>query len=55
MSEAGEIVVSRSSDVELFPDAPEVLKELKESGKHLALITTSERRMVMPALEKYKM
>lgn len=53
MSEAGEIVVSRSPDVELFPDAPEVLKELKNSGKHLALITTSERRMVMPALEKY--
>lgn len=53
MSEAGEIVVNRSSDIELFPDAPEVLKELEESGKHLALITTSERRMVTPALEKH--
>ena len=53
MAEAGEIVVRRSPDVELFPDAPEVLKELKDSGKHLALITTSERRMVMPALEKH--
>ena len=53
MSEASEIVVSRSPDVELFPDAPEVLKELKDGGKHLALITTSERRMIMPALEKY--
>lgn len=53
MEEAGEIVVSRSPNVELFPDAPEVLKELKDSGKHLALITTSERRMVTPALEKY--
>lgn len=53
MSEAGEIVVRRSPNVELFPDAPEVLKELKDSGKYLALITTSERRMVMPALEKY--
>lgn len=53
MQEAGEIVVSRSPDVELFPDAPEVLKELKENGKHLALITTSERRMIMPVLEKY--
>ncbi len=53
MTEANEIVVSRSPDVELFPDAPEVLAELKKSGKHLALITTSERRMVMPALEKY--
>jgi pyrophosphatase PpaX len=53
MAKAGEIVVSRSSDVELFPDAQEVLKELKDSGKHLALITTSEHRMVMPALEKF--
>lgn len=53
MNEANEIVVSRFSDVELFPDAPEVLKELKDSGKHLALITTSERRMIMPVLEKY--
>lgn len=54
MNEANEIVVSRSPDVELFPDAPEVLKELKESGKHLALITTSERRMIVQVLEKYK-
>lgn len=53
MSEAGEIVVSRSANVELFPDALEVLKELKDNGKHLALITTSERRMVMPVLKKY--
>jgi pyrophosphatase PpaX len=54
MEEANEIVVSRSPSVELFPDAPEVLAELKESGKHLALITTSERRMIMPVLERYK-
>jgi len=54
LAEANEIVVHRSPDVKLFPDAPEVLKELKNSGKHLALITTSERRMVLPVLEKYK-
>jgi len=54
MNEAGKIVVSRSADVELFPNVPEVLKELRDSGKHLALITTSQRRMIMPALEKYK-
>ena len=53
LEEANAIVVSRSPDVELFPGAPEVLKQLKESGKHLALITTSERRMVEPVLEKY--
>lgn len=53
MNEANEIVVRRSPNVELFPDAPEVLKELKENGKHLALITTSECRMIMPVLKKY--
>ena len=53
LAEANEIVVSKSPDVELFPEAPGVLKELKETGKHLALITTSERRMVAPVLEKY--
>lgn len=53
LDEANAIVVSRSPDVELFPDAPEVLAELKNGGKHLALITTSERRMVQPVLEKY--
>lgn len=55
MNEASEIVVSRSPTVELFPDVLETLRALKESGKHLALITTSERRMIMPVLEKYKM
>ncbi len=54
LAEANEIVVSRSLDVELFPDAPETLAELKAKGKHLALITTSERRMVMPVLGRYK-
>ena len=54
LAEANEVVVSRSPDVELFPDAPEVLAELKNRGKHLALITTSERRMIAPVLEKYK-
>ena len=53
MDEANEMVVSRSPDVELFPHVPEVLRELSENGKHLALITTSERRMVTPVLEKY--
>lgn len=53
IQEAGEVVVSRSADVELFPDVVEVLRKLKDSGKHLALITTSERRMVTPALKKH--
>lgn len=53
LAEANEIVVSRSLHVELFPDTPEVLAELKAQGKHLALITTSQRRMVAPVLKKY--
>lgn len=53
LKEAGEIVVGRSPDIELFPDVPDVLNALKDSGKHLALITTSERRMVVPVLGKY--
>lgn len=53
LDEANMIVVSRLPDVELFPDAPEVLAKLKEHGMHLALITASERRMVEPVLEKY--
>lgn len=53
LAEANEIVVSRSPDVVLFPDVPEVLKELRDRGKHLALITTSECRMIAPTLEKY--
>jgi pyrophosphatase PpaX len=53
LEEAGEIVVGRSRDIELFPEVPDVLNALKDSGKHLALITTSERRMVVPVLEKY--
>lgn len=53
LEEAGNIVASRSPDVELFPNVSQVLKELKGSGKHLALISTSERRMITPALEKH--
>jgi len=53
MEEANEIVTSRLPSVELFPDAPEVLAELKAKGKHLALITTSQRRMVVPVLKKF--
>jgi HAD superfamily hydrolase (TIGR01509 family) len=53
MEEANAIVVSRSPDVELFPGVLEVLAELKVKSKHLALITTSERRMIMPVLDRY--
>lgn len=53
MAEASEIVAGRSLDVDLFPGAVETLTELGGRGKHLALITTSERRMVMPVLERF--
>ena len=41
--------------VELYPDALEVLESLKQSGKHLALITTSARAIIMPALDYHNL
>jgi len=42
-------------DVDLYPDALFVLQKLHESGKHLALITTSPHENVKHLLEKYNM
>lgn len=53
LDEAMEIITDRLPSVELFPDAPEVLKQLKNDGKHLALITASPRKLVAPVLERY--
>jgi len=52
-AEASDIVTKNSQNVELFPGAREVLLQLKENGKHLALVTTSEYRMIAPTLEKF--
>lgn len=40
-------------EVELYPDALEVLEKVKLQGKHTALITTSLRRNVLSLLDKY--
>lgn len=41
--------------VELYPDALDVLDDLKSKNKHLAVLTTSPRVNLMRPLEKYKM
>jgi len=40
-------------DVELYPDALEVLEALRDQNKKLALITTSPRENVQPLLERH--
>jgi pyrophosphatase PpaX len=55
LAEATDIVRGKLSGVELYPGAADVLAQLKADGKHLALITTSERRLVEPVLEKFKL
>ena len=52
-SEASDLVTRNAHNIELFPGAREVLFELKQKGKHLALVTTSEYRMIAPTLEKF--
>ena len=52
LSEGINIVASRTGSVELYPGAPQVLRQLKASGKRLALITTSERRLIAPVLAR---
>lgn len=55
LEEATEIVKERLPIVELYPDAMDVLRMLKEKGKNLAVITSSIRSVVEPLLEKYGM
>lgn len=52
-AEASDLVTKHSSNVELFPGARDTLFELKQKGKHLALVTTSEYRMIAPAIKKF--
>lgn len=51
--EADAIAGKLLPDVELYPDALEVLEELHKRGSKLALITTSPKVNVMHLLEKY--
>lgn len=53
--DAGEIVRQRLPTLELYPDALEILGDLKDADKKLALITSSVRSLVEPTLEKYSM
>jgi beta-phosphoglucomutase-like phosphatase (HAD superfamily) len=53
--EADLIAQQKLLDVELYPDALEVLEALHSAGKHLALITSSPRRNIDHLLEKYSL
>jgi len=53
VEEADEIAKKELSNVELYPDALEVLESLYDTGKKLALITTSTHENVQHLLEKY--
>lgn len=55
LEEATEIVKERLPLVELYPDAIDVLNDLKKSGKKLAVITSSIRSVVTPLLEKFNL
>lgn len=55
LEDATEIVKERLPLVELYPDAIDVLNDLKKSGKKLAVITSSIRSVVTPLLEKFKL
>lgn len=55
LEDATEIVKQRLPHVELYPDAIDVLNDLKKSGKRLALITSSIRVVVEPLLKKYSL
>ncbi|HYG83247.1 MAG TPA: HAD family hydrolase [Verrucomicrobiae bacterium] len=51
--EAIEIVKEHLPQVELYPDAFEVLHDLQKAGKHLALVTSSTRAIVLPVLQRF--
>jgi HAD superfamily hydrolase (TIGR01549 family) len=53
LNETDAIAKQRLPNVDLYPDALEVLIELSKRGKHLALITTSPHENVQHLLEKH--
>jgi len=55
IDEMDEMAVRLLPDVELYPDALEVLESFKKLGKKTALITTSGRSKVIQLLDKYDM
>ena len=55
ISEASEIAAQLLPSVELYPDALAVIEALNNSGKQVALVTTSRHDYIDPLLEKYNM
>lgn len=55
IAEADALAQQKLPDVELYPDALEVLETLHNEGKHLALITSSPHKNVDHLLEKYNL
>ncbi len=55
LGESFDLLHSRLIQVELYADALDVLTKLNKSGKHLALVTTSQRRLIIPVLKRYNL
>jgi pyrophosphatase PpaX len=55
IAEADTLAQQKLPDVELYPDALEVLEALYNEGKHLALITSSPHKNIDYLLEKYNL
>lgn len=52
---AAKIVKERIVTVELYPHAADVLGNLKAEEKHVALVTSSWRRVITPLLKKFRL
>lgn len=55
LAEADSIAKKKLPEVELYPDALEVLEQLREKGKQIALTTTSPHENIAHLLKKYDM
>jgi len=55
VKEIVEEVNIKLKDVTLYPNAIKLIEELKKRNKKIALVTTSIRSSVMPALDKFKL
>jgi len=55
IEEAYALSRTKTPEVELYPDALEVLEHLHKAGKKLALVTTSAHAQIDPLLERFKL
>lgn len=53
LEEATELVKRRLPEVELYPDAVDVLRALKENGKKSAIVTSSPRAVFEPLFSRF--